>query len=147
MNTQDFTTTILVDQSPREVFDAINNVRGWWSGKVEGITDTKGAEFTYTVPDIHYSRQLISDLQPGKRVEWQVVDARLEFVTNKSEWKGTTIVFEIAAKGDKTEVRFTHAGLNSEHECYDDCSNAWGLLINKNLKNLLATGETQPSPW
>ncbi len=33
MATSDFTTTILVDQTPREVFDAITNVRGWVVGR------------------------------------------------------------------------------------------------------------------
>jgi hypothetical protein len=31
MTTSDFATAIMVDQTPEEVFNAINNVRGWWS--------------------------------------------------------------------------------------------------------------------
>jgi hypothetical protein len=147
MQNQDFTITISVDQTPLEVFNAINNVRGWWSGEVEGATDTPGAEFTYTVPGIHFSRQKITKLIPGKKIVWQVMDATLSFVKDKGEWKGTTIVFDITEKDDKTEVRFTHIGLAPTFECYQDCSNAWGLLIKGNLKNLIATGETQPSPW
>ncbi len=76
-----------------------------------------------------------------------MTDARLEFVKDKDEWKGTDIVFEIASKGAKTEVRFTHKGLASAFECYKNCSNAWGLLVNGNLRKLIATGKPQPSPW
>ncbi|OQP40931.1 ATPase [Niastella yeongjuensis] len=147
MQNQNFTTAFLVDQSPEEVFNAINNVRGWWSGEVEGTTDKPGAEFTYNVPGIHFSKQKITEFIPGKKIVWNVVDAVLSFVKNKSEWKGTNITFDIGKKDGKTEVQFIHIGLAPTQECYDDCSNAWGLLINGNLKNLIATGEHQPSPW
>jgi hypothetical protein len=43
MKNQDFTTTISVDQSPEEVFEAITNVLGWWSGEIEGGTGMLGA--------------------------------------------------------------------------------------------------------
>jgi hypothetical protein len=136
-----------VDQTPAEVFRAINNVRGWWSGEVHGDPDKLGAEFTYRVPDVHYSKQKVTELIPEKKVVWQVADADLTFVKDKGEWKGTDIVFEIAKKGDKTEVRFMHRGLVPAYECYDACSNAWGKLVNGNLRKLITTGEAQPSPW
>ncbi len=39
---QNYTTNFVVDQTPEEVFAAINNVRGWWSGEIEGSTDNIG---------------------------------------------------------------------------------------------------------
>ncbi len=45
MSDQNYTTSFTVDQSPEEVFAAINNVRGWWSQAIEGSTDKLGAEF------------------------------------------------------------------------------------------------------
>jgi Activator of Hsp90 ATPase homolog 1-like protein len=147
MKTENFTTAFTVDQNPAEVFHAINDVRGWWSGEVAGDSGKLGDEFSYRVEGVHYSKQRITEYVPGKKLVWHVVDARLDFVQDKGEWQGTDIVFEIARKGSKTEVRFTHAGLASAFECYKDCSNAWGMLVNGNLRRRIVTGQQQPSPW
>ena len=56
MNDQNLTITFTVDQTPEEVFTAINDVRGWWSGEIEGSTDQLGAEWPYRYQDIHYSK-------------------------------------------------------------------------------------------
>ena len=147
MSSQDMTTTFLVERTPEETFTAINDVPSWWSGEVAGDTDVLGVEFTYTVPGVHRSVQKVAELVPGKRVVWKVVDAQLDFAKDKREWVGTEIVFEISNQGGKTEVRFTHRGLVPAFECFDACSNAWGLLVGKNLRNRILTGEAQPAPW
>jgi hypothetical protein len=146
MNDQNITTTLSVDQTPKEAFDAINNVRGWWSGEIEGSTDKLGDEFTYRYKDLHYSKQKVIELIPGKKVVWLVLDSTLNFVEDKSEWNGTKIIFEISKKGNKTEIRFTHAGLVPKHECYNACSDAWGFYINNSLRSLITKGMGQPNP-
>ena len=145
MKKQDFTTTFSVDQTPREVFDAINHVRGWWSEEIEGNTDKLGAEFKFHYKEAHRSTQKITELVPAKKVVWHITDATLNFVKDKTEWKGTDVVFEIARKGDKTELRFTHLGLVPAFECYGDCSGAWGFYINDSLRSLITTGKGQPA--
>mgnify|MGYP001282617758 CR=1 FL=1 len=146
MNNQNLTFTISVDQTPEEAFAAINNVRGWWSGNIEGRTDKLGEEFTYRYEDVHYSKQKITEFIPGKKVVWHVLDGYLNFTQDKTEWKGTDITFDISKKGDKTEVRFTHVGLVPESECYDACSNAWGSYINGSLRSLITSGKGHPNP-
>lgn len=143
MKTPDFTTTLLVEQSPQEAFDAINDVRGWWSGEIEGRTDQLGAEFTYRYKAAHRTTQRITELVPGKKVVWHVVDGQLDFVRDRHEWDGTDIVFEIARKGDQTEVRFTHVGLVPSLECYEACTGAWGFYVNESLRAFIAKGKAR----
>ncbi|MGD0889777.1 MAG: SRPBCC domain-containing protein [Acidobacteriaceae bacterium] len=145
MKDQNLTITFTVDQSPEEVFDAINNVRGWWSGEIDGSTDKLGEEWTYRYKDVHRSTQKITELVPGKKVVWHVTDATLNFVKDKTEWNGTDIVFEIKSKDGKTELRFTHIGLVPTFECYGGCSGAWGFYINDSLRSLITTGKGAPN--
>jgi len=144
MNNQNFTAAFSVDQSAEEVFDAINNVRGWWSEEIDGRTDKLGAEFKFHNKDVHRSTQKITELRPGKKVVWHVFESHLNFVKEKTEWTGTEIVFEITKKNDQTELRFTHVGLVPAFECYGGCSGAWDFLINDSLRSLITTGRGQP---
>jgi hypothetical protein len=68
MENQDFTTTLLVDRSPKEAFDAINNVRGWWSENIEGGTEKLNDVFTYRVKDLHQCTMKLTEVVPNKKV-------------------------------------------------------------------------------
>ena len=94
MKNQNYTTTFSVDQPPEEVFAAINNVRGWWSEEIEGSTDKVGDEWTYHYEDVHSCKLKVTELVPGKRVVWHILDNYFNFTKDKSEWKGTTIMSE-----------------------------------------------------
>ena len=146
MTASNFTTTIVVDQTPTEVFNAINNVRGWWSEEIEGGTEKLNDEFDYHYQDVHRCKMKIREFIPNKKVVWQVLDNYFSFTKDKSEWKGNTIIFEITEKGNKTELRFTQEGLVSEYECFDICQNAWSTYIQKSLYSLITTGKGQPNP-
>jgi hypothetical protein len=141
----DFTTTVLIDQAPEQVFGAVNNVRGWWSGQIDGRTDQLGAEFTYRYENLHRSTQRITEFVPGRKVVWHVVDSYIDFVNDKTEWNGTDIIFEITRKGGKTELRFTHAGLAPSIECYGKCVGAWTFYIEESLRDLITTGKGAPN--
>lgn len=149
MNDKDdsYSITIAVDRPADAVFRAINHVRGWWSGDIVGDTDRLGAEFAYSVPGIHYSKQRITALVPDETIEWRVIESDLAHAEPRTEWTGTRIRFEITRKGAKTQVRFTHTGLRSTLACYDSCSSAWGILVRGNLKKLIATGRDQPNAF
>jgi len=145
MTTTDFTTTLLVDQTPKEVFNAINNVRGWWSEEIEGSTNKLNDVFNYHYEDVHRCQMKLIEVVPDKKVVWLVLDNYFKFTKDTTEWTGTKISFEIAKKDNKTQIRFTHEGLVPEYECFDVCSNAWTHYMQESLKNLINTGKGLPN--
>jgi hypothetical protein len=146
MSSSNFAAAFSVDKSPEEAFNAIKNVRGWWSEEIEGSTDKVGDEFTYRYKDIHRCTMRLTEAVPGKKIVWLVLDNSFNFTQDATEWTGTEIHFDLARKGDHTEVRFMHLGLVPEYECFDVCSNAWGSYINGSLRQLIATGAGRPNP-
>lgn len=144
MTTQDFQTTLLIDATPDRVFDAITDVRGWWSEEIEGRTDALGAVFEFRFQDLHRSTHEITELVRGKRVAWRTVDARINFVKDKTEWNGTNVVFDIEKRGEQTALTFTHQGLVPAIECYSECSGAWGFHLGS-LRDLIVTGKGEPN--
>jgi plastocyanin len=145
MITKDFTTTILVDQSPTEAFDSISNVKGWWTENLDGGTHNINDEFEVRFGDVHYSKQKLTEVIPGEKVVWLITDSKLTFVKDQTEWTGTKIIFDITRKGEQTEVRFTQEGLVPAFECYGGCSNAWTDYIQSSLYSLITTGKGKPS--
>lgn len=145
MESKNFSTSISVEKSPTEVFDAINNVRGWWSEEIDGDTDKLGAEFDYHYENVHRSRMKIVELVPGKRVAWLVKENHFNFTKDTSEWTGNTIVFDIKAIGNKTQVDFTQIGLVPEYECYEICEKAWTQYVQQSLAALITEGLGRPN--
>lgn len=147
MTKQDFAITMMVDHSAQEVFIAIKNVRGWWSGlygeEFEGNSDEQNDEFIYRAGEgMHYSKQKLIELIPDKKIVWLVTESKLNFLEDKSEWTGTKICFDISTQGDKTQVRFTHLGLLPEIECYNSCAPVWTKYVQEKLVSLITKGKS-----
>lgn len=144
MSNKNLVITVDVDQSPHEVFNAVNSVTKWWTENVKGKTSSLNDEFTVRFEDVHYSKQKLIEVVPDKKVVWLITESRLNFLQNKEEWNDTKLVFDISAHGDKTRLQFTHVGLVPDIECYNDCSNAWGYYISGSLAKLITSGKGQP---
>ncbi len=98
---------VTIDAEPERVFDALataEGVRGWWT-RDANLEERAGGtgEFRFyggsKVTDIQ-----ISELSRPERVEWKVLSSF------RSEWKGTTILFDLGAAEGGTQLRFAHRG-------------------------------------
>jgi len=143
MTTRGYATALVVCATAQDVHAAVTNPRGWWGELVAGGAAVVGDEFTFEVPDVHWSRLRVAESEP-ERVVWDVVDARLEYVEEREEWVGTRIVFELEPVAEGTRLSFAHDGLLPELACYDSCSVAWTSLIHDSLRRLVTEGRGAP---
>lgn len=145
MNTKNFTTTLLVDETPAAAFNAINNVRGWWSEEIEGSTDKLNAEFNYHYEDVHRCKMKITELIPNEKVVWLVLENYFKFTKDENEWTGNKIIFEITEQGGKTQIQMTQVGLVPQYECFDICRDSWTNYVQNSLCSLITTGKGKPN--
>lgn len=145
MSAQDFTTTIVLDQSPETVFKAIQNVRGWWSEEIEGKTAELNDEFNYHYEDIHRCKIKLTEVIPNKKIVWLIQENYFSFTEDDTEWTNTKAVFEISTENNKTKLVFTHQGLVPDYECYEVCKSGWTNYIQNSLQKLITTGKGEPN--
>ena len=136
-----YTYSFPTRKSPQEVFDLLLDVERWWSGIYEetitGKSEKLNDEFSFSAGGgIHFSKQKLVELIPGKKIVWQITESNHLFLNNPKEWENTRLVFGILDKENETQVTFTHEGLEPQIECYDECSHAWTQYLNNLHKKL-----------
>ncbi len=156
-NTENLTATMSIDRTPDEVFAAITNVRGWWNENLIGDTAALHDEFVFTDDFTHagetaqgkegirFARFQLTEVVPGRRMVWHVVDSYLTFIDDRDEWTDTDVIFDITTDGQSTTLHFTHEGLTAaESACFEACSRGWTFYITKSLPQLITTGAGDP---
>lgn len=149
MDTPNYTRSFVVQRTPEQVYDAISRIAAWWTINTEGSADRVGDAFTITFSDpdgqlVHRTTQRITEAVPGKRLAWTVTACNMPWLKDKEEWKGTTMVFDIAPEGTGARISFTHVGLTPQVECFEQCDRGWEYFLDESLLKLINTGAGQP---
>jgi uncharacterized protein YndB with AHSA1/START domain len=144
---QSFSTTIDIERPPKEVFDAINQPRRWWSDSVRGEANRVGDRFVFDGADHHSWTFRVAELVPGERVVWRVTDGTMNWVRDTNEWTGTEIRFELSETEAGSRLHFAHVGLTPVLECFAGCSYGWTGYITDSLPRLVTTGHGCPGAY
>jgi uncharacterized protein YndB with AHSA1/START domain len=125
--------------SPREAYKALTTVEGlsgWWTTNTQGESKFGGVlKFRFGAGGFDMR---VLELDPDKRVLWQVIDG-------PQEWMGTKVSFDLRQDGDWTIVFFKHQGWQEPVEFMHHCSTKWAVFL-LSMKSLLETGKGGPWP-
>jgi hypothetical protein len=113
----------------------------WWTNNTQGESKVGGAlkfRFSANGSEIGGFDMKVLELQPGRRVLWQVVNG-------PAEWIGTRIGFDLKQSGDHAIVLFNHQGWKEPVEFMHHCSTKWAIYL-MSLKSLVETRKGSPNP-
>jgi|SRR5688572_27636041 len=113
-----------------------DGLAGWWTHDTRGESKVGGVlQFRFGAGGFDMK---VLELEPGKRVLWEVVEG-------PKEWIGTKVRWELREDGDHTIVLFQHQGWKEPVEFMSHCSTKWAMFL-MSLKALVETGKGAPDP-
>ena len=114
-----------------------DGLAGWWTTNTQGEGNHVGDVVRFRFGAGGFDMKVL-ELEPGKRVLWEVVDG-------PPEWIGTKVRWELKPDGDYAIVLFTHEGWKEPVEFMHHCSTKWAIFL-MSLKALVETGTGAPDP-
>ena len=137
---QDYQSRLTLTASADAVFDALTTIEGltgWWTPVTgDGLA---GGELTFSFGPGSQAVMRVDAAERGAGVRWTNIACHVE------DWVGTTVHFDFeATPAGGTELRFRHAGLTPQLECYSDCQSGWDHFI-PSLRAYVETGTGNPN--
>jgi len=123
-----------------DVYKALTTVEGlagWWTNNTQGEGDKVGGVLQFRFGAGGFDMKVL-ELDPARRVLWQVVDG-------PEEWIGTKVVWDLKQEGDYVVILFKHQDWKEPVEFMHHCSTKWAIFL-MSLKSLVETGKGAPDP-
>ncbi|MGW4094598.1 SRPBCC family protein [Nocardia sp. NPDC004750] len=129
-----------IESPADEVYAALTTTEGlagWWTADTKGNGGELGdlLEFRFAAGGFDMR---VRELDPGKRVLWEVVGG-------PDEWIGTQVDWSLDQAGDYTTVLFAHRGWKEPVDFMHHCSTKWAVYL-LSLKSLIETEKGAPHP-
>jgi hypothetical protein len=133
---QDYKCTVNARVSAEEAYRKVARVSDWWNqrstGKTQKVGDTFRVNFGETWVDFE-----VVEAVPNKRFVWHVTDCHLHSFEDRTEWKDTSVIWDLTTASDTTTVTMAHAGLTPAVECFKACEAGWNFHVGESLLKLL----------
>ena len=129
-----------IKSSLDDVYKALTTVEGlagWWTNNTQGEGDKVGGVLQFRFGAGGFDMKVL-ELDPARRVLWQVVDG-------PEEWIGTKVVWDLKQEGDYVVILFKHQDWQEPVEFMHHCSTKWAIFL-MSLKSLVETGKGAPDP-
>jgi uncharacterized protein YndB with AHSA1/START domain len=133
-----------IKSSVDHVYTALATREGltdWWTNNTQGeskVGELLQFRFSADGSEIGGFDMQVLELDPAKRVRWQVIDG-------PAEWIDTNISWDLKQEGDYAVILFKHQGWKEPVEFMHHCSTKWAIFL-MSLKSLLETGKGAPNP-
>ena len=142
--TEDFTAVLDLPASPATVsalFTSAAGVSRWW-GPTQGEGAVGGTLVT-SFGDSGVNAMRVLESGPTGVVWEPVVADGTTPTAHTQEWLGSTVEFDMVPKGAGTQLRFRHAGLTPQLECWDGCYAGWTYFMSS-IQAFAETGSGSP---
>jgi len=129
-----------IKSSSLNVYSALTTregLSGWWTNDTQGEAKVGGV-IRLRFGDRGFIDVKVLELDPARRVLWEVVDG-------PKEWIGTEVIWELKQEDDYVIILFTHQGWTEPAEFMHHCSTKWAVFL-MSLKSRLETGKGAPWP-
>jgi uncharacterized protein YndB with AHSA1/START domain len=106
--------TLELPKTPDQVFTDLVDLRKWWPEDYIGEEIRPDTEFVLKTGDGHVSNNKVVEFVPDKRLVWLTTASQRK--SDGFDWSGTKFIFDLAPKGDHTELTFTYDGVVLEDQ-------------------------------
>jgi hypothetical protein len=142
----DFTSRLVLEADAQRIYAGLTeSIDQWWTELFEGSSQEPGQIFSISFGPLVRKTMMVETLVPREKVAWLVVDSLIDLpeLSNREEWTGTRILWEISRNAGNTVLQLKHHGLTPEIECYQLCTSGWQTFL-QSFEQYISTGVGTP---